>query len=203
MLIRKTGIQVLWTIAAICLLGSRLSFGQYETPNAFSEGAPFGGGLLMSPEVGNVEGIQQFGNSLRTDPDVGIGYTYRVFPSARKDPMDEEGFLWALAHVPEAMQLKAKYQELGQLMILQDVPEKDRRDDAGKTLSNNALKLRIAQTQLEIENLQLGLKLAVGSSPNSVPLNRYSSSRNTLDGFRAPNSFRFREASIRCSPTQR
>lgn len=41
---------------------------------------PYDPRLLSDPNVGNVQGLQRFGRQLRTDPEMGMGYGYQVFP---------------------------------------------------------------------------------------------------------------------------
>jgi hypothetical protein len=44
--------------------------------------APYNSQLRTDPAVGNVQGIQRYGRSLRTDPDEGEGFSYYVYPVA-------------------------------------------------------------------------------------------------------------------------
>lgn len=43
---------------------------------------PYDASLRSDPAVGNVQGIQRYGRSLKTDPDEGVGYSYHVYPVA-------------------------------------------------------------------------------------------------------------------------
>lgn len=47
---------------------------------------PYNAQLRTDPVVGNVQGIQRYGRSMRTDPDEGEGYSYHVYPVADKSP---------------------------------------------------------------------------------------------------------------------
>jgi hypothetical protein len=47
---------------------------------------PYNAQLRTDPNVGNVQGIQRYGRSLKTDPDEGEGFSYHVYPVAQ-DPM--------------------------------------------------------------------------------------------------------------------
>lgn len=151
------------------------ALGQYPTITGF------GGGQLTSPEVGDVEGIQRFGESLRTNPDPGVGFTYRVLPAAgNQGGMDQQSMVWALAHMQEAYQLKAAYSTLAQLQEARRTTQKP----------NEAEKLdsQILATQGEIARLNLILQLALGNGRSNEPFSRYATGRNTTDGFRAPFS---------------
>ena len=136
------------------------------------------GTMLDSPEVGPRKGIQTFGQRLLTDPDPGIGFTYRVFPSQQNSPLtDQQSLLWVLAHTPEALTLKQRYQSLGHKLEQRARPgiEPD---------EFNKLTEEIRQIEVEISQLQLGLQLAFGTS--NAPASRYASPRNSLDGLRRP-----------------
>ncbi len=41
---------------------------------------PYNGQLRTDPAVGNIQGIQRYGRSLKTDPDEGEGFSYHVYP---------------------------------------------------------------------------------------------------------------------------
>src|SRR5262249_8745704 len=43
---------------------------------------PYNAQLRTDPAVGNVQGIQRYGRSLKTDPDEGEGFSYHVYPVA-------------------------------------------------------------------------------------------------------------------------
>ena len=47
---------------------------------------PYSAQLRTDPAVGNIQGIQRYGRSLRTDPDEGAGFTYHVYPVADTAP---------------------------------------------------------------------------------------------------------------------
>jgi len=171
-------------------LHCRLAVAQYPTildPNATG----IGRGMLESPEVGYVEGIQRFGESLRTEPDPGVGYTYRIFPSIGKNrAMDEESFLWALAHAPEAFQLKRKYLELGKRL-------RDRQeaiDDGKPTKEIEKIGDDIRRLELEIAELQLFLQLALGGKQPSGDFSRYARALNTTAGMRNAMSSTLRDS---------
>ena len=99
-----------WLVAPLIVCGACVAHAQYPTVLGYNPGA------LTSPEVGALEGVQRFGDQLQTDPDPGVGYTYRVFPpvQGRKD-LDPETLLWTLVHLPEMAQLKGLYRKIGGL----------------------------------------------------------------------------------------
>jgi hypothetical protein len=49
---------------------------------ALSRAQPFTPQLVTDPDIGNLLGVQRFGRPLRSDPDQGDGFSYRVFPVA-------------------------------------------------------------------------------------------------------------------------
>ena len=140
-----------------------------------------GTGFLNSPEVGYLEGIQRFGENLRTDPDVGLGYTYRVLPPVDGNVgMNPESFLWALIHFPEALELKKLYGQLAQ-----KIQERENLLTQGKSTKKEDDDILLLQVQ--IEKQRLGLSLALGRARPAEFSSRYATGRDTTAGMR--NSF--------------
>lgn len=66
--------RLLATVLAV-LGGTRWADGQAVRP------LPYSSQLKTDPSVGNIQGIQRYGRSLKTDPQEGEGYSYHVYPT--------------------------------------------------------------------------------------------------------------------------
>jgi hypothetical protein len=164
---------------------------QYTTANQPSLGS------LISPEIGSVEGIQQFGQPLRTDPDQGVGFTYRILPSVPSKPMDQESLLWAIVHVPEAFALKAEYMQWAELVQQRQLAQENRRQNK----SDELLDVEIEQSQLKIQQLQFVLSVSLGDRKRNDFLSRYAPARNTTLNARLPFSSSVRTSAIQDDQT--
>lgn len=162
------------------LLHATVAFAQSPTvlDPATAGAAP---NLLNSPEVGYLQGIQQFGHRMRTDPDSGSGLNYRVFPTVTpRQGMNQEDFLWAFVHLPEAFQLKAEYNRLASRMLDRETA----RAQGASPERLAELDALIRTSQAEIARLQLGLKLALGGDESKEYFNRYATGRDTTANMR-------------------
>jgi hypothetical protein len=65
--------RVVYGWLLLAAISSRAA-GQAESP------LPYDPRLITDQTVGNIEGVQRFGHRPKTDPEVGVGYGYQVFP---------------------------------------------------------------------------------------------------------------------------
>lgn len=150
-------------------------------------------GTLTSAEVGDVEGIQRFGERLRTNPDPGIGYTYRVLPSVgARGNMDSQSMVWALAHIQEAYQLKQFYTQLANFQLA--------RQKAQTEAEAQTLDAQIQATSTEIARLNLVLQLALGDS-RSPQVSQYAQGFNPTAGLRSSAAPTLNGMSTASAPT--
>lgn len=146
---------------------------------------PPGAATRTSPEVGDLQGIQRFGEQLLSDPDQGLGFTYRVLPTApQPSGMSQSSMLWAMAHLQEAQELKEYYYQLAELQQKHAV-ETEATEQA-------RLDRQIRYCQLKIEQIGAGLKLMLGEQASPAMLGRYATPNTPLYGQRNYASAEYR-----------
>jgi len=162
------------TLTMVVLLSlESLANAQFPTPTFGQQG-------ITSPEIGSLQGIQRFGESLRTDPDQGVGFTYRVLPTTdERGGLTAESFLWAIAHIDEAHDLKDMYQKLSELIIKRDTMVANGQSTAQIRLQEASIR----KEQVAIAELELWLKLRLGDGDKDT-FGPYATGRDTTAGFR-------------------